>query len=477
MGAILDSVVNSIELINPRLAFILSFTIFFIYLFLTFFIRIKGVTWKTGGKTLIVKKINIKIQLFFVGMLLLIWVPVFIGNNQNSNSENQNDIVWHEGDKSLRIGILPFNEVCTYNSRSFDVGYVIADRLRKLIGSNKIRGEVKYLENIKVDKNFDKYDAKKILKDYHLDQLVFGSHISENCHQSNGYCINYITSDSLKVPFRKNSVYGEWKQATLEELKSGFIQEELDAIIYWLAALNYFYSDQKRYKTIEYLNILENNYNVKSVDVFNLRGLAYLLEQKDTLAFKDFTKSLEVGPRYADILYQRGSLSAKLFSDLNGAIKDYNESLSQDPANELVYYLRGQLHFELNQFDLTIRDMKKHHELSPNDYSSYYYLASSYMGKNEYKLAKKYALEGIRNCDRDMIGYCHLALAQIIFNSNLGSRDSMIYNFDKAAEFQQDLVPTIEYYKKRLSGNSVDDAQEVLKENGLMKNFKKLKPD
>lgn len=415
-----------------------------------------------------------KIAVVGLSILSILILFILVQYYKWINTKEEKDIVWPINDEIIRIGVLPFKEVCEYNSQSFDVGYVIADRLRRLIKLNEMSVEVRYLDNIEIGNNFDAKQAKKILNDYKLDQLVFGAYISENCYKSNGYCINYISSDSLKMPFSEKNRYSGWKYATFEEIQSGFLQEELDVVIYWLAALNCFYSDEKRFRSIEYLNILESSYGMNSVHVYNLRGYAYLLEQKDTLAHQDFTRSLEVVPVYSDILYLRGSLSANLFSDIEGAIQDYNKSLQIDSSDAFVYYLRGQMFFELDKFDSTIFDMKKHLELAPQSYNAFYYLASSYMIKEDYNKAKLYAIKCLSNCDRSMIGYSHLLLGQIMFNSNSGTMDSIVNSLDSAVKYQPDLLPVANYYKERLSGKTIDETKRILIENGLYDNFKKI---
>lgn len=376
----------------------------------------------------------------------------------------------------IRIGIIPFLEVCNYDDRSLDVGYVIADRLKFLINRDSIEGNIIYFDEFDVNKNFDVGDAESFLRDYNLDQLIFGSYISKNCSSQNEFCINYISNDSIFIPINSYRVdYNSWQPLTLRELRNGSLQEEVDIIVYWVAAMNTIASDESRVHTIKYLNILEEKYDFKSTDLYNLRGNSYFLENKDSLAWVDFSRSLKTGKRYSDILYQRGSINANYFLNYAEALNDYNESISIDSTNGFAYFLRGATYFQIDSINLAIEDFENSLQLSPDISGSNYYLSACYiMTRNEDK-AKKHAEICINRGDNDFIGYCYFLLGQVIFNFDPSNRDSAKVYFDLGLRYQPSLETEYNYYISRMSGKSMEEASEYYKLNKPNQSIYKLK--
>lgn len=209
----------------------------------------------------------------------------------------------------LNILVIPFNKVCEYNGKSFDVGYVITERLNKIIMEDSLNAKVRYDSDFIANKNFSEEDAKELLKITNSDQVVFGSYTSSDCNIQDEICLNYITSEKFFIPFeRSNLKYNEFVPVTLSSLREGFLQEQIDIIIYWLAAVGSFQKKKTRLKTVQYLDILIDEYDFFNSDVLNLRGMTNFLEGNDKEAFVDFSWSLKLGPRYADILYMRGAI-------------------------------------------------------------------------------------------------------------------------------------------------------------------------
>lgn len=88
VGTLLDAVSNAISLITPRIALILTIIVILIFFTLHVIAKYKGISWKSGSQSFIIKKPNRKVNLFFVGVLVLIWFPVLIYNYSNESGQH-----------------------------------------------------------------------------------------------------------------------------------------------------------------------------------------------------------------------------------------------------------------------------------------------------------------------------------------------------------------------------------------------------
>ena len=79
---------------------------------------------------------------------------------------------------------------------------------------------------------------------------------------------------------------------------------------------------------------------------------------------------------------------AALKGDLAGALADYTRSLELKPDNAVVLFSRGQAHFNLRAFDKSVEDMTKALELNPNDSMTYANRGMAYEKLNELKKAE-----------------------------------------------------------------------------------------
>ncbi len=66
-------------------------------------------------------------------------------------------------------------------------------------------------------------------------------------------------------------------------------------------------------------------------------------------AIQDYTKAIELNPRYALAYHWRGNAKFSL-KDYRGAIQDYTKAIELDPKNAWLYLNRGHVKFLLDKY-------------------------------------------------------------------------------------------------------------------------------
>ena len=93
------------------------------------------------------------------------------------------------------------------------------------------------------------------------------------------------------------------------------------------------------------------------------RGVGYIQQEKYDLALAEFTKAININPRYAEAYLNRGFLYEQQEKpDL--ALSDYNQALNINPRFAEAYSNRGILYYSLQEREKAIRDFRQAAELS-----------------------------------------------------------------------------------------------------------------
>ena len=88
-------------------------------------------------------------------------------------------------------------------------------------------------------------------------------------------------------------------------------------------------------------------------------------------AIADYTKAIEIDPRYRDAYNNRGTSRATK-GDLDGAIADYTKGLEIDPHSAMAYYGRGVVRQAKGDLDGAIADYNRAVEIDPLNAPAYY---------------------------------------------------------------------------------------------------------
>jgi tetratricopeptide (TPR) repeat protein len=101
---------------------------------------------------------------------------------------------------------------------------------------------------------------------------------------------------------------------------------------------------------------------LKDADFYITRGVAYCDKGQYDQAISDFTKALEINPRFAECYFKRGFAYVKkgLYDQ---AISDFNKVLEINQNLAEAYYNRGVLYSAKREYEKSLDDLKRAQEL------------------------------------------------------------------------------------------------------------------
>lgn len=142
------------------------------------------------------------------------------------------------------------------------------------------------------------------------------------------------------------------------------------------------------------------------------RGRAYPGRERDK-AIADYSKAIELNPRYADALVRRAT-AWRDAGEPHRAIDDYDKLLALDPKDADVLNDRGNAWRALHQIDRALQDYDKAIRLKPNHHIAFFNRGNALMIKGEYQRAIADYDKAIRlNRDYDQ-AYIHRCYARAI---------------------------------------------------------------
>ncbi len=110
--------------------------------------------------------------------------------------------------------------------------------------------------------------------------------------------------------------------------------------------------------------------NPRYAEAYYNRGIAFDDKGDYDRAIFDYTKAIELNPRYAEAYVNRG-IAYGSKGQLDQAISNFNAAIEIDPKGANAYYNRGLAHRRKGQYDQAISDYTKAIEVKP-EYSSAY---------------------------------------------------------------------------------------------------------
>jgi tetratricopeptide (TPR) repeat protein len=117
--------------------------------------------------------------------------------------------------------------------------------------------------------------------------------------------------------------------------------------------------------------------------VYNNRALRLSDMNKNVEAIRDYSRALEIEPRYTLVLYNRGiAYSNENVNDKDRAIADYSLAIKYDPTYPYPYNNRGVAYYDDDKLDLAVDDFTKAIYLN-NSYASAFFNRSLVWGKKK----------------------------------------------------------------------------------------------
>jgi tetratricopeptide (TPR) repeat protein len=145
----------------------------------------------------------------------------------------------------------------------------------------------------------------------------------------------------------------------------------------------YYFASKGQYDQAisDYTKALE--INPRYIEAYNNRGLAYASKGQYDEAISDYNKALKINPRYIEAYNNRGNayLNKGQYDD---AISDYNKILKIESRYAVAYYNRGVAYNAKDQYDQAISDFGKALEIMPGFGAAYGNRARAYYLKKNY---------------------------------------------------------------------------------------------
>ncbi len=144
-------------------------------------------------------------------------------------------------------------------------------------------------------------------------------------------------------------------------------------------AAYYYNQGVARYEKGDYAKAI-NNYTKaielkpRYAEAYYNRGIAYDDKGQYDRAIEDYSKAIEIDPKYSDAYINRGIAYGRK-GEYDKAIIDLNEAIEIDPNGANAYYNRGLAYNKKGQYDQSISDYTKAIEVKPGYSSAYNALA------------------------------------------------------------------------------------------------------
>ena len=144
--------------------------------------------------------------------------------------------------------------------------------------------------------------------------------------------------------------------------------------------------------------------NPKYEDTYFLLGDAYRGNKQYDLAIACFTKAIEYNPNSA-FAYSSRAFAYRLIGEVDKSIADATKAIELAPNEADIYHTRALAYSRKGETDLAISDYTKAIELLPDFYFAYLNRGSSYYDKNDYDRAIADATKAIEIYDKSDNGY------------------------------------------------------------------------
>ncbi len=190
------------------------------------------------------------------------------------------------------------------------------------------------------------------------------------------------------------------------------------------------YDHQRQYDRAirEFTKALE--INPKYAVAYNNRGVVYTKKRQYGRDIRDFNKALEINPKYAEAYYNRGNHYYNQ-REYDRAIRDFTKAIEINPKYAVAYNNRGVVYRRKGQVDQAIRDFTKATEINPKYVEAYYNRGNHYYNQRQYDRAARDWTKAIEINPKFAAAYDNLG---VVYLMKLGNRIKGCADFKKACE-------------------------------------------
>ena len=159
------------------------------------------------------------------------------------------------------------------------------------------------------------------------------------------------------------------------------------------------------------------------------RGFAYVGLGQFDMALNDFSKAIDINPKYTDSYYNCGLAYVSL-GQFDNALAEYSRAIEMDPTMVKAYSSRGVVYYKLGQSDKATADYSKAIEIDPKYTDAYYNRGLAYETLGQWDSAIADYTRVIEIDPGYIVAYCSRGNAYF----TLRKTDKAFADFTKAIE-------------------------------------------
>jgi tetratricopeptide (TPR) repeat protein len=159
-----------------------------------------------------------------------------------------------------------------------------------------------------------------------------------------------------------------------------------DAEIYYMRGLSRLYQNKFHDAVIDFTEAI--NLKPDHADAYNSRGLCYGYLDQKLIAMPDFNKAIELDPEFGNAYINRASLQIAN-KNYDAAMSDLDKALEYSPNNPELYLQRGRLYHKLDKYSEAIQDFSTVLRKGLKHNKIYFNRANSYFKMGDYENAIK----------------------------------------------------------------------------------------
>lgn len=410
------------------------------YLIILFLFKRGKIKWVTKDNKLVtIKKLNTNYSLGLIILLVLLWIPWII---LILNPFNYLFTILNPDDNKYKILILPFKQECSFNGKSFDIGYVLKERLDLLNKTDSLAVNIIYLNDYEDINNLNEVKLDSILNVHKANYLLYGNYSLKECESdsSDKLCFKYFLKKDLapRINIDSSHNFDMINFPGLDTIRNGFGQEKLDFIIYWVSGYKFYASGNYNKSLEHWLKASKYNANNQVLNEHIATCYYHLKDYHQTIKYLDLNKDKPltslVSAIYPFALAWTGNLPHAMMQ-----LEDlYNKF--QKPS---IYHKFALILFkELKEFGVSKVYFEKALEINPDmPHLNHNYGALLAFGLKDFKSARNYFLRSLKIDKADSETFYYYGLW---FHNQRIYPDSANYYFKKAIKLDDKYIVAYE---------------------------------
>lgn len=244
IAAALNTIMGIIGSIGYTISSILITVVATGYLVLNWLLSKGKIKWViSGGHTMRAKKLSLRTELIFWGIIGILFLHVLYGEFKEGMFAPKKIVykVFSSHDRYFKLLILPWQKECEVGGKKYDIGLVIKQRLEDMAKKDKIGVHVYYMADSGDFRNYTKDRFHALMKFNNADMVIRGSYSLGACEADGSDKVCYMYQCNLDnvdaEVVDSGDQYAMHNLHGLGEVRDGTGQENIDFIIHWVAAL------------------------------------------------------------------------------------------------------------------------------------------------------------------------------------------------------------------------------------------------